>query len=428
MSALHSPPLVAVPLDASTRRSRWTQLAVGTIAMMAISSPQYVWALFVGPLQTKFAASLAAIQITIALFSIFQCGFGPMHGFLASRFSPQAFAAAGGVLVGLSWILSAEVTDIMLFYVTYGVLSGVGTGMIYVAVIELMTQWFPDRRGLAIGIVSGSYGFGAIVTTFPIATSLQAIGYEQTLTIFGLILGGVCVAAALGMRRPPQNYLSDVREELQHRAAAARSYRTSEMVRQPMFWLLFAMMSMMATGGLMAISQIGAFAKDFGITPAVTVFGLAALPLALTVDRAMNGLTRPLFGWISDHIGRENTMAVAFTLEGCAILLLLHYGSDPLMFVILTGVVFLGWGEIYSLFPALLGDLFGPRHAANNFGILLMATAVGAVFGGPLAAMLYEATQSWTYVFGTVIALDFLTAILAIAVLKPMCRRWRAVP
>lgn len=403
---------------------RWRQLVLGVVAMMAISSPQYVWALFVQPMLGQFKVSLSALQVTIALFSIFQCGFGPLHGWLAGKFTSRQFATIGGLFVGASWIISSYVTSLPVLYVTYGVLSGIGTGMIYVAVVELMTQWFPDRRGFAIGMAAGSYGFGAIVTTFPIDMAIRSMGYQSTLLVFGIVLGAVCVLAAQGMRRPPKGYMADVRAAEEARMATVRSYTPREMLKTPVFWLLFAMMTMVATGGLMVISQIGAFAKDFGITKDVMVFGMAALPLALTVDRIANGLTRPFFGWVSDHLGRENTMVVAFTLEGLSILLLLHYGNDPLMFVLLTGVVFFGWGEIYSLFPSLLGDLFGPRWAANNFGFLLMATAVGSILGGPLAAYLYEQTHSWPLVFVSVSVMDFLTAALALLALKPMRRRW----
>lgn len=405
-------------------RIRWRQLVLGVIAMMAISSPQYVWALFVQPMLSSFNVSLSALQVTIALFSIFQCGFGPMHGYLAEKFTPRQFATVGGLFVAASWMSSAYVTSLPVLYVTYGVFSGIGTGMIYVAVVELMTQWFPDRRGFAIGMVAGSYGFGAIVTTFPIDTAIKAMGYQSTLLVFGGILGVICVLAAQGMARPPKGYMAGFRAATEAKMAGLRSYTPREMLRTPIFWLLFAMMTMVATGGLMVISQIGAFAKDFGITKDVMVFGMAALPLALTVDRVANGLTRPFFGWVSDHLGRENTMVVAFALEGLAILLLLKFGNDPLLFVLLTGVVFFGWGEIYSLFPSLLGDLFGPRHAANNFGFLLIATAVGSILGGPLAALIYEQTQSWPLVFTLVSVLDFCTAGLALCVLKPMRRSW----
>lgn len=414
-------------MTGSTRaggRTRWLQLALGVVAMMAISSPQYVWALFVQPMRADLGVALSALQVTIAIFSICQCGLGPLHGFLAQRFSARGFAMTGGALVGLSWVSSSFVQSLPLLYVTYGVLSGIGTGMIYVVVLELMSKWFPDRRGFAIGMAAGSYGFGAILTTFPIASAIEGSGYRDALLVYGLVIGAICIAAALGFRRPPGDYKAP--RPVPAAADTKRSYTPGEMLRTPMFWLLFVMMSMISTGGLMVISQIGAFAADFGITPQVTVFGLAALPLALTVDRAANGVTRPFFGWVSDHIGRENTMVLAFTLEGAAILLLLQFGSDPLLFVLLTGLVFFGWGEIFSLFPSLQADLFGPKYAANNFGFLLIATAVGSVLGGPLAALLYEQTGSWPAVFLIVAAMDFLTAGLALFVLKPMHRVWKA--
>jgi len=272
--------------------------------------------------------------------------------------------------------------------------------------------------------VAGSYGFGAVITTFPIDASIRASGYQQTLLIYGLVLGAVAITVALGMRRPPagvarQHRQSDVSVDL-----GKHNFTSAEMLREPIFWLIFVMMSMMATGGLMVISQIGAFARDFGIAKDTLVLGMAALPLALTIDRIANGLTRPFFGWVSDRIGRENTMTVAFFLEGVSILLLLMFGSNPVLFVLLSGVIFFGWGEIYSLFPAIQGDLFGQKHAANNFGILLVATAIGSILGGPLAALLFEQSRSWTLVFSIVSGLDILTAILALVVLKPMRQRF----
>lgn len=416
----------ARPSAVTIPRSRWVQLLLGMVAMMAISSPQYVWALFVMPMKTSLDVSLSALQVTIALFSIFQCGFGPFHGFVAGKLSSRQLALAGGLITGASWVLSSQVTSLPVLYFTYGVLSGIGTGFVYVAVVELMIQWFPDRRGLAIGMVSGSYGFGAVVTTFPVDSMIRASGYPTTLLTFGFILAAVIMLAALGMARPPLGWVQQNAAKASVLNAGVRSYTTAQMMRAPVFWVMFLAMSMVATGGLMAISQLGAFAKDFGITPQTTVIGLAALPLALTIDRIANGLTRPFFGWLSDHVGRENTMFFAFALEGVAILALLKYGHNPVAFVLLTGLVFFGWGEIYSLFPSLQADLFGPKYAAKNFGVLLIATAVGSIFGGPMAALLYERTQSWSTVFYSVIALDFIAAILVLAAIKPMSRKWLA--
>jgi MFS family permease len=185
---------------------------------------------------------------------------------------------------------------------------------------------------------------------------------------------------------------------------------------------MFVMMTMMSTSGLMVISQMGSFARDFGITNAL-VWGMAALPLALTIDRFTNGLTRPFFGWVSDRIGRENTMVVAFGLEGIAMTLWLLTRDNALLFVLMSGVVFFGWGEIFSLFPSTLTDTFGTKHATTNYGFLYIAQGVGSVLGGPLAAMLHESTGSWIPVFQVCIAMDLLTAVLAYLALKPMRRK-----
>jgi OFA family oxalate/formate antiporter-like MFS transporter len=156
------------------------------------------------------------------------------------------------------------------------------------------------------------------------------------------------------------------------------------------------------------------------------VFGLAALPLALTIDRLTNGLTRPFFGFVSDKIGRENTMAIAFLMEAAAVTLMVLLRDNALVFVILSGVVFFGWGEIFSLFPSTLTDTFGSKYATTNYGWLYIAQGVGSIFGGPLAALLRDQTGSWLPVFAIIIAMDALTGILALAVLKPMRRAYAA--
>jgi MFS family permease len=202
------------------------------------------------------------------------------------------------------------------------------------------------------------------------------------------------------------------------------------MLRSTVFWLMFVMMSMMSTGGLMVITQFTSFAKSFGITAQTTVvilgMAFAAIPAALTFDRITNGLTRPFFGWVSDHIGRENTMAIAFILEGMAIFLMLQYRTDPYLLVVLSGLVFFGWGEIFSLFPSTLTDTFGTKYATTNYGFLYMAQGVGSILGAPIAAMVYEATGSWMPVFGLVIGMDVLTGLLALLVLKPLRQAWFA--
>ncbi|MBV8837372.1 MAG: oxalate/formate MFS antiporter [Alphaproteobacteria bacterium] len=404
----------------SPSTTRWIQLLLGLIAMMAISSPQYVWTLFVKSFQSTTGATLPAIQVTFSILIVLQTWLSPAQGWLIEKFGPRLLIAVGAALSGLGWVLSSQVTSLIALYATYGLFCGIGTGIVYIGIIGLMVRWFPDRRGFATGVVAAGYGFGAILTTFPINTMLATSGHQTTLVTFGIILGVVGVLAALGLRGPRVDE-SVAMSSYQHVASSTRDYAPKDMLKTPIFWLMFIMMTMMSTGGLMVISQFANFARDFGVAE-VTVWGAAALPWALTVDRITNGLTRPFFGWVSDRIGRENTMGIAFILEGAAIALLVLYRDNALAFVVLSAVVFFGWGEIFSLFPSTLTDTYGTRNATTNYGFLYMAQGVGSVLGGPAAAWMHDATGSWLPVFGLIIVMDVITGLLALFVLKP----WRA--
>jgi OFA family oxalate/formate antiporter-like MFS transporter len=403
----------AIPALTASNTTRWIQLGLGLVCMMAISSPQYVWTLFTKPLGTALGVTPAALQVTFSLLIVLQTFFSPFQGWLVDRFGPKLLIGVGGVLSGLSWVLASYATSLTMLYLTYGLIGGLGTGIVYVGVVGQMVGWFPDRRGLAAGVVAAGYGMGAIITTFPIADSLAAFGYQATLFRYGVIFALLGLAAAMGLKPAP------MAASIQ---ATSQGVSTGAMLRSPIFWLMFVMMTLMSTSGLMVTSQMAAFATEFGITKAL-IWGLAALPLALTVDRFTNGLTRPFFGWVSDTIGRENTMCLAFGLEGIAMALWLATRADPLLFVLLSGVVFFGWGEIFSLFPSTLTDTFGTRNATRNYGCLYMAQGIGAIFGGPMASLLHDATGTWTTVFGVAIAADLLTAVLAIALLKPLRQR-----
>jgi oxalate/formate antiporter len=417
---------VAAPSQIAAVNARWIQLLLGFIVMMTISSPQYVWTLFVPSFQKTTGSILSEVQWTITILIVLQTWLAPMQGFLVERFGPKLLIGLGALMNGAGWIASSYIQTIWGLYATYGLLCGIGTGIVYIGIIGLMVKWFPDRRGLATGVVAAGYGFGAILTTFPIDSMIKASGYQHTLVVFGAVFGVIGLIGALMLRSPSE-------ERMTGQATLATKevgYAPIIMLRSPVFWLMFVMMSMMSTGGLMVITQFTSFAKSFGVTAQTTVviFGMAfvAIPAALTFDRITNGLTRPFFGWVSDHIGRENTMAIAFILEGIAIFLMLQYRSDPYLLVVLSGLVFFGWGEIFSLFPSTLTDTFGTKYATTNYGFLYMAQGVGSILGAPIAAMIYEATGSWMPVFGLVIGMDVLTGLLALLVLKPLRQAWFA--
>jgi OFA family oxalate/formate antiporter-like MFS transporter len=398
--------------------NRWNQLVLGLIAMMAISSPQYVWTLFTGPLNQKLGATLAELQWTFSLLIILQTWCSPLQAFLVDKFGPRLLISVGAVMSGGGWVLSGYVDSLTALYFTYGVICGFGTGIIYVGIIGLMVRWFPDRRGLATGLAAAGYGFGAFFTSFPIDSMIKSSGYAQTLVFWGVIQGVIGIAAAQFLRMPPEGWRPEGYTPATATATqTTQSYTPIEMLKSPTFWLLFFMMSLMSTSGLMVTSNVGPFANEYKVAQ-VMVLGMAALPLSLTLSRVTNGLTRPFFGWISDHIGRETTMFVAFSLEALAILMLFAFIDQPALFVVLTGLVFFGWGEIFSLFPSTLTDTFGPKYAATNYGFLYIAQGVGSILGGPAAAYVKQATGSWNAVFLIVAALDVVTAVLAIAVLK----------
>jgi oxalate/formate antiporter len=416
--------LVGSHSSSNALSARWFQLLAGVVCMMAISSPQYVWTLFTAPLTQKLGVSLAQIQITFSILIVLQTFFSPVQGFLVDRFGLRKLVAFGCALTGLSWILASQANSLTAIYLTYGLLGGLGTGIVYVGIVGLMVRWFPDHRGLAAGAVAAGYGMGAMITTFPISNSLTTAGMESTLVTFGLILGIVGLLAAQFLRQPPAELAVQI-AEVKSPTSNAPDIAPKAMLKTPLFWLMFAMFTMMSTSGLMVTSQMASFAKDFGMT-GVMVLGMAALPLAMTIDRVCNGLTRPLFGWISDRYGRENTMAFAFFAEGIAMTLWLLTSDNPVLFVLLSGVVFLGWGEIFSLFPSTLTDTFGTRNATTNYGFLYMAQGIGSIFGGPVAALLHQSTESWMPVFAVAITFDIVTAFLALFVLKRMRRNWLA--
>jgi oxalate/formate antiporter len=398
--------------------NRWSQLVLGLIAMMAISSPQYVWTLFTGPLNQKLGTTLAELQWTFSLLIILQTWCSPLQAYLVDRFGPRLLISVGAAMSGGGWILSAYVDNIWALYFTYGVICGFGTGIIYVGIIGLMVRWFPDRRGLATGLAAAGYGFGAFFTSFPIDSMIKSSGYAHTLIVWGIIQGIIGIVAAQWLRIPAEGWVPEgYTPATASTAQSARSYTPREMLQSPVFWVLFFMMSLMSTSGLMVTSNVGPFAREYKVAE-MLVLGMAALPLSLTLSRVTNGLTRPFFGWVSDRIGREMTMFVAFSLEAVAILILFAFIDQPALFVVLTGLVFFGWGEIFSLFPSTLTDTFGPKYAATNYGFLYIAQGVGSILGGPAAAYLKQVTGSWSTVFIIVAALDIITALLAVTVLR----------
>ena len=398
---------------------RWAQLVVGVVAMTMIANLQYGWTLFVAPLHDQFGWDRSAIQVAFTIFIVCETWLVPIDGFLVDKFGPARVVLCAGALVGGSWVLNAYASTLPMLYLAQ-TLGGVGAGAVYGACVGNALKWFPNRRGFAAGVTAAGFGMGSALTIIPISTVIRDHGYQAAFLDFGLGQGSMICLCALLLRAPPKAAVAASPAV----DAQRRNYTPRQMVATPVFWVMYAMFVMMAAGGLMATAQLGPIAKDFGIAESpVTLLGvtLPALTFALSIDRVLNGLTRPFFGWVSDRIGRELTMFVAFTIEGVGILALSRFGHSPVMFVVLTGLVFFAWGEIYSLFPATCGDSFGSKYASANAGLLYTAKGVAALVV-PYSSLLTSISGDWRLVFFIAAALNLVTAGLAIAVLAPMRR------
>ncbi len=394
--------------------------------MVMIANLQYGWTLFVNPLAAKFHWTRAAIQVAFSLFVLTETWLVPFEAYLVDLFGPRLLVGLGGVLVGVAWVIDAYAHTLSTLYLG-AIVGGAGAGIVYGTAVGSALKWFPDRRGLAAGLTAAGFGAGSALTIIPIYNVIKTSGYEAAFLYFGILQGAVVLIASAFLRAPRKGDVPLVAAKPQLNQSV-RDYTPWEMLRTPAFWLQYVMMTMVATGGLMATAQLGPMAKDYKVADVpVSLFGItmAALPFALSLDRILNGVTRPFFGWVSDHIGRENAMFVAFSAEGLAIVLLLNLAHVPAMFVVLTGLVFFAWGEIFSLFPAINGDLFGRRFATTNYGLLYTAKGTASLLV-PIGSLLKASTGSWMPIFVVAIVFDFAAALLAVLALKPLCARWVA--
>lgn len=399
--------------------SSWVQLMFGVICMAMIANMQYGWTLFVNPIDEKYHWGRAAIQVAFTIFVVTETWLVPVEGYLVDRFGPRPVVVAGGLLCAIAWWINSFADSLPLLYVAAAI-GGVGAGAVYGTCVGNALKWFPTRRGLAAGVTAAGFGAGSALTVVPIAHMIKESGYESTFLYFGLGQGLIVFILGMALFAPPAELLNKVKST----ARAVYNASPKEMLASPVFWVLYAMFVLMASGGLMATAQLAPIAKDFGLeTTPVSILGLTlpALTFALTIDRVLNGLTRPFFGWISDHIGRENTMCLAFAIEAIGIVLLAMFGHNPYAFVVLTGLVFFAWGEIYSLFPATCGDSFGPKFATTNAGMLYTAKGTAALLV-PFTSTITAATGSWHAVFMLAAAGAAIASVMAIFVLKPLRR------
>ena len=410
----------ASTLSRTLNRVRWAQLIAGVICMIMIANLQYGWTLFVSPIAKTHGWSVASIQVAFSIFVALETWLTPVEGWIVDLLGPQRgpklMVAFGGILIAAGWILESKADTLTLLYLG-SILAGIGGGAVYATAVGQAVKWFPDRRGLAVGLTAAGFGAGAALTVVPIRSVIETSGYEAAFFWFGLVQGVIVFMIAWLLRAPEP-------EELEHVAppkvpVSARSYTPAQVLVSPIFWVLYVMFVLVSASGLMATAQIALIAKDFHVADIAILFGASALSVALIVDNVANGAARPLFGWVSDNIGREYTMAIAFGLGAVAYWLLGSMGTAPWAFVLFAALIFLTWGEIFSLFPSTCTDSFGPKFATVNLSLLYTAKGASA-FLVPVANMIKTSTGGWHMVFAATAIMNLIVVAMALFVLKPM--------
>jgi OFA family oxalate/formate antiporter-like MFS transporter len=401
-----------------TNRTRWLQLALGVVCMVMIANLQYGWTYFVDPIDAKYHWGRTGIQVAFTIFVATETWLVPVEGWFVDRFGPRLVAMFGGVVVAVAWTLNAYASSLWMLYAAAAV-AGVGAGAVYGTCVGNALKWFADRRGLAAGLTAAGFGAGAAATVAPIISVIRTHGYERAFLWFGIGQGLVVVILSQFLRAPQPGEAPKAARKV---SQSARDCLPMEMVATPLFWILYVMFVLVAASGLVVTAQVAPIARDYRIaTLPVSVLFISSTVLVMAgiVDNVLNGLARPAFGWISDHIGRENTMALAFTAGAGAYWALGTIGTSPWAFIVTAGLVYFTWGEIYSLFPALCTDLYGPKFATTNAGLLYTAKGTAA-FLVPLASWLQGRSGSWHAVFVVAAVANVLVAATALFVVKPM--------
>jgi MFS transporter, OFA family, oxalate/formate antiporter len=366
---------------------------------------------------------LRDIQLAFSIFIATETWMTPIEGwivdYLGPRRGPPIMIAFGAVLVGIAWVVNAYATSLGMLYLGAAI-SGTGAGAIYATCVGNAVKWFPDRRGLAVGLTAAGFGAGAALTVIPIRMMIEGLGYADTFFWFGVGQGVVLLLVAPVLRGPVDGEMPAVAAPKVQQSAASST--PIQVLKSPLFYLLYVMLTLISASGLIVTAQIAPIAADFGLSKETLVLGAGVLSVALVVDNIMNGMARPFFGWVSDNIGRENTMAIAFTLGGFSYLLLGYFGNSPWTFVICCALIFFTWGEIFSLFPSTCTDLFGPKYATTNAMLLYTAKGTSAWLV-PLANISKASTGSWHSVFLTAAVVNFAVVLAALFVLKPARKR-----
>ena len=409
------------PAGPSSLENRWVQLTIMVLSTVTLSNMQYGWTLFVNPMRNETHWETVGIQLAFSILIFMNTWLAPVEGWLADRYGPRFVVMLGGLTAGVSWVMNSRAHSLQTLYVAAAI-GGLGIGCVFGTCMGTALKWFPERRGFASGMIAAGYGLGAAITVIPTSRMILQSGYRHTFFFFGLLQGVTifCLGAFLIKPRVLTHRLLST-----GRIRQGQEFTPSQTLRTKVFWVIYLVYLMIGSGGMIVTAQLGPIARDFGVEKQTIAFLGLSMPLlamAVSIDNLANGLTRPFSGFLSDKIGRENTMLLMFCSEGIAFLGMAALGRQPLAFLLFAALIFLFWGEIFSLFPAICGDTFGVKNATANNGLLYTAKGTSAMLV-PLANLLVTATGTWTAVLLLMAVSSLGAGLLAKLVIDPMRRR-----
>jgi MFS transporter, OFA family, oxalate/formate antiporter len=384
----------------------WVQLVAGVVGMMMISSLQYAWTLFVPSFTESLKWSLPAVQFAFSLFIIFMTYLAPLTGYLLDRFGTRLFFTLAAFCVGIGWAALGSVKSLVGLYSFYA-LAGVGASFIYTGGIATSLKWYPQRRGLASGVMAAGFGSGAAPLIPLFGYLLGSYGYGVTFLWTGIGFGVILLIVAQVLHFPSEAVLPSVSgSPAAPPKAEERGLTPWEMLKSPQFYLIYVIFVAMASGYLMITSQAKPFAKDLGLAANIVI-------IAVTLNSIGNGLGRVVWGYLSDKLGRENAMVIDFLICAVAVALLPILGHNPILFVVLIVVAMFSFGPIFAFFPPITADRFGTAYLATNYGFIYSAKGVGGIVGGVICSSCMLLV-GWRLTFHGAAALCVLAALGAL--------------
>ena len=400
----------------STGLNRWWRVVGGLMMNIALGT-LYAWSVFVAPLEKEFGWKRAdtSMVFTIAVV-VFALTF-IVAGRLQDKYGPFWVSLTGGVLVSLGFFLCAFTHSLTYLFICFGVIGGLGNGFGYSTPIPVMAKWFPDKRGLAVGLAVGGYGAGSAIFG-PLANLklIPAYGVHTTFMILGGIFLVMTVIGAFLLKNPPAGYKPAgwiPAPATAKTGATTQEFTPSEVLKTPAFYFMWIAYALGASAGLMVISQLVPFAKSMGIPSA------ALVTMTLVVSATGNASGRILSGWMSDALGRLNVLRLMIAASMISMPLLYRAGNNVTFLYVMVFIVYWCYGTQLSVNGSATADFWGTKNAGINYGMLFTAWGVAGIIGPRIGGVLFDKYKNYQMAFYTAGVLAAVALVFELMARRP---------